>query len=268
MAATRQHKNRILAHRLLCAVLVALALIAARRAATGWRTVVRSWFVGPTSPATDEALADRVRSALGPIEHVLDIPRIHVMVERGVAMLHGDVPDERTGARLVAATSSVPGVQGVVSKLHVGLLAGDTRPSAAHLDGSQAHARLVDAAVHAGGGEVTGERAVAAVLAAFASEVGPAVSARVRSHLPADVASLLTPEPDWWPASAGDDSGTFYERVALARAMPERHIPWVSAAVLRTLRSLAPDDADAIEHALPARVAHLWADASAPVSGA
>ena len=37
-------------------------------------------------------LADRIRSTIGPLERVLDLPHVHVMVEGHVALLHGDVP--------------------------------------------------------------------------------------------------------------------------------------------------------------------------------
>src|SRR5687768_8799577 len=39
----------------------------------------------------DAQLSDRVRSELGRLERRLDIPRVHVVVERGKAYLHGDV---------------------------------------------------------------------------------------------------------------------------------------------------------------------------------
>ena len=83
----------------------------------------------PDPRVPDDVLADRIRSSLGPIEKRLDLPRIHVMVEKHVVLLHGDVATTADADELVAAVERVPGVAGVESRLHVGLLPGDTRPS-------------------------------------------------------------------------------------------------------------------------------------------
>lgn len=83
----------------------------------------------PDPRVPDDVLADRIRSSLGPIEKRLDLPRIHVMVEKHVALLHGDVATADDADELVACVERVPGVAGVESYLHVGLIPGDTRPS-------------------------------------------------------------------------------------------------------------------------------------------
>lgn len=83
----------------------------------------------PDPRVPDDVLADRIRSSLGPIEKRLDLPRIHVMVEKHVALLHGDVATDADADELIAAVERVPGVARVESHLHVGLLPGDTRPS-------------------------------------------------------------------------------------------------------------------------------------------
>ena len=83
----------------------------------------------PDPRVPDDVLADRIRSSLGPIEKRLDLPRIHVMVEKHVALLHGDVATTADADELIAAVDRVPGVARVESHLHVGLLPGDTRPS-------------------------------------------------------------------------------------------------------------------------------------------
>lgn len=83
----------------------------------------------PDPHVPDDVLADRIRSSLGPIEKRLDLPRIHVMVEKHVALLHGDVATAADAEELVASVQRVPGVAGVESYLHVGLIPGDTRPS-------------------------------------------------------------------------------------------------------------------------------------------
>ena len=83
----------------------------------------------PDPDVADDVLADRIRSSLGPLEKRLDVPRVHVMVEDHVALLHGDVPDVCDAAAIEHAVMRVSGVDGVESHLHAGLLVGDTRPS-------------------------------------------------------------------------------------------------------------------------------------------
>ena len=83
----------------------------------------------PDPTVEDRVLADRVRSVLGPLEHRLDIPRVHVMAEGHNVLLHGDVASEEQVETLVEVVGQIPGVQGVKSHLHVGLFPGDTRPS-------------------------------------------------------------------------------------------------------------------------------------------
>src|SRR5262245_2365592 len=96
------------------AVVVAVLVQGARRPSRAWRRGVdvlgrrvryaRGWLDGaryrlarraPDPDVADDVLADRVRSRLGPLEKRLDVPRIHVTVQDHVAVLHGEVPDER-----------------------------------------------------------------------------------------------------------------------------------------------------------------------------
>ena len=79
--------------------------------------------------STTLVLADRIRSTLGPLEKRLDLPHIHVMVHDHIALLHGDVGSYREVDEIDTAVAAVSGVAGVDSWLHVGLIAGDTRPS-------------------------------------------------------------------------------------------------------------------------------------------
>jgi len=88
----------------------------------------RSWRGDRT--VDDQVLADRVRSTLGRVTRDLDLPHVHVMVEDGVVVLHGDVASEEDSEVLEQRACDVPGVRGVESYLHVGLQRSDTRPSA------------------------------------------------------------------------------------------------------------------------------------------
>ena len=259
MATCRKQVMLSWARGVVIAVVAYFATVAAIRAAVwAWRTdpVERH----RTARRTDElGLADRVRTALGPIERELDVPHVHVMVEHRVAILHGEVPDRRTEEAIVRVARDVPGIDDVVSKLHVGLTAGDTRPSTGAAEPSHAHRLLTAAAVHSGGGDLTADAAVRAVMRALAAELGEEVTTRLRSHLPADVASMLT--ADRGMRMASDDVATFYARIAAADAMAPRHVPWVAGAILRTLHDLVPADDDAIAGALAPALAHLWDDA-------
>jgi hypothetical protein len=83
----------------------------------------------PDPNVSDDILADRIRSSIGPIEKRLDLPHIHVMVEDHVAILHGEVTGDSDVRSLEHAIMNVSGVRGVESHLHIGLAPGDTRPS-------------------------------------------------------------------------------------------------------------------------------------------
>src|SRR5450759_4404499 len=80
-------------------------------------------------PVDDATLADRIRSSLGRLEHDLDTPRVHVTVEEGVAILHGEVPDDAVAGRQVLRTGRVPGVLAVRSQLSAGPIRPAARPS-------------------------------------------------------------------------------------------------------------------------------------------
>ncbi|HET6965969.1 MAG TPA: BON domain-containing protein [Acidimicrobiales bacterium] len=84
----------------------------------------------PDPNVVDNVLADRIRSQLGGLEKRRDLPHIHVMVEDHVALLHGEVPTKEDADAIEKAVAAVSGVKAVKSHLHVGLINGDTRPSA------------------------------------------------------------------------------------------------------------------------------------------
>ncbi len=90
----------------------------------------------PDPDVDDATLADRIRSSLGPLEKQLKVPRIHVTVEHGVAILHGDITDTDTADQIVHAAEAIAGVRGVRS--HLGASAGPqpetARPGAADPD--------------------------------------------------------------------------------------------------------------------------------------
>jgi osmotically-inducible protein OsmY len=71
----------------------------------------------PDTDVDDATLADRVRSSLGPLEKRLQVPRVHVTVENGVVILHGETPNSEAAAQIVNAVEGIAGVRGVRSHL-------------------------------------------------------------------------------------------------------------------------------------------------------
>ena len=77
----------------------------------------------------DPVLVDRVRAALAPVERELDIPRVHVMVTNGFAVLHGSLPTQAARHQIEEAVARVDGIRGIENHLQVGPMNADTRPS-------------------------------------------------------------------------------------------------------------------------------------------
>jgi uncharacterized protein (DUF2267 family) len=222
----------------------------------------------PDPAVADDVLADRIRSSLGPLEQRLDVPRVHVMVEHHIALLHGEVPSVSDRAAIERAVLDTPGVRGLESFLHVGLTPGSTRPSAGRAEAeaapSAALRELLDAAADAGAPEGRSQAAVRAVLGAFAGRIPEGEREQLLAHLPADVRELATV-----PLVAGDALArmrTVEELVQVVTApglTPDQGRA-VAGAVLAHLRSLVPEEAADVEAVLPAELKHLWA---APVPG-
>jgi uncharacterized protein (DUF2267 family) len=218
----------------------------------------------PDPDVVDNVLADRVRSSLGRIEHQLDLPHLHVMVERHVVLLHGEVDSEDQAEQLERAVAAVSGVSGVVSYLHVGLTPGDTRPSegkATPRPPSAALQKLLAAAEGAGVDATTAPRVVRGVLATFADRLPPEQRDHVVTHLPADVRPLLTPprriagaRP---PRTVHDLVGRI---VGTTPAIPADRAAAITTAVLGSLRSLVPGDAGSVGASLPPELRELWDD--------
>jgi BON domain len=71
----------------------------------------------PDANVDDSTLADRVRSSIGPLEKRLHVPRVHVTVENGTVILHGEVHDSEAEAEIVKAVDGIAGVRDVRSHL-------------------------------------------------------------------------------------------------------------------------------------------------------
>lgn len=225
----------------------------------------------PDPHVGDNVLADRIRSSLGGLEKRLDLPHVHVTVERGVAVLHGEVGSAEDARQLERAVEAVSGVAGVESYLHVGLGAGDTRPSqgrAVHPP-SDAMRRLIEAATHAGVDAGAARPVVRAVLATFADRLPPAERDRVSAHLPADVRSLFEP-----PQRSGEraPARTVHELVVRVAATAGDEVSTydaepVTRAVIGAFRSLVPEERRDVAAVLPAELRALWETPAAPPAG-
>jgi uncharacterized protein (DUF2267 family) len=217
----------------------------------------------PDPDAADDVLADRVRSSIGRLEARLDIPHVHVSVYDAVAVLHGVVGSDADAAEIEQAVAAVSGVVGVESFLHVGLLAGDTRPSegARHPAVSEARTRLVGAAVEAGVDELHAPAAVRAVLSVFAERLPAGERAHLAAHLPDDVLQLLSPPRRH--GTTAERLRTVPELVAEVATMapgdipPEQRGPAVEA-VLHTLRRMVPEEARDVAAVLPHDLREVW----------
>jgi uncharacterized protein (DUF2267 family) len=217
----------------------------------------------PDPDVSDDVLADRIRSSIGRLEARLDIPHVHVFVRDATAVLHGVVGGEADVVGIERAVAEVSGVVGVESYMHVGLLAGDTRPSegARHPAVSEARTRLVGAAVDAGVDESHASAAVRAVLSVFGERLPVGEREHLEAHLPADVRQLLSP-----PRRHGKAAGrlrTVPELVAEVSTMAHEDIPPeqrgpVVEAILHTLRRLVPEEALDVAAVLPHDLRELW----------
>lgn len=220
----------------------------------------------PDLDVEDNVLADRVRSSLGKLEHRLDLPRVHVMVERRVVLLHGEVGGDGEAAEIERAVAAVPGVAGVESFLRAGLTPGDTRPSEgrAARQPSEALVRLTAAAEAAGVAPGAAASVVRGVLGAFADRLPPGEREHVRAHLPADVLPLLVP-PRRIPAARPPRSvHELVDRIAATTpAVPPGRSGEVTASLLQTLRGLVPDEAADVAAVLPPEIRALWEGADA-----
>lgn len=221
------------------------------------------WCHGERRDESDLVLGDRVRSHLGPITRDLDLPHIHVMVQDGIALLHGDVATERDRDTLERAVQQVSGIRGVESYLHLGLLPGDTRPSAGRAVHPTSPARQrLELAAKRGGAVAEGEaaRAVRAVIATFFERIPEGERSQVLTHLPADVRALTT-----MPRRLGGTATrlrTVDELVAtVMKVDPSLGVTrarLVTDSVIGELALLLPEERTHVAAVLPRELRDLW----------
>lgn len=218
----------------------------------------------PDPDVIDTVLADRVRSSLGVLEKHLDVPRIHVMSEDHIVLLHGEVPTVDDANEIERAVAEVSGVAGVESYLHIGLVKSDTRPSTgrATQPSSSAYITLVDAAVEAGASPERAPAVVRAILAAFADRIPEDEREQVATHLPGDVRPLFNPPKRTYliapPRTIHEFVGRITTTTTTTTEFPQEQAEVIVANVVHALRTLVPEEADDVAAVLPAELRALW----------
>jgi uncharacterized protein (DUF2267 family) len=214
----------------------------------------------PNPDVPDDILADRIRSTLGPVLKQLDLPHVHVMVANHVALLHGDVGKAYEADVIEHAVLDIPGVEGIESHLHSGLIRGETRPSlgrSAPPPPSLALQAVLEAAAGAGASEP--RLAAHAVLCRFVDRIPQGERAQVLAHLPEDVKELAGP-PRRHGAHA-ERYRSFDDLVAAVRAdeaIAPEFAAQLTRSVVATLRSLVPEEADDVSAVLPPGLRDVW----------
>jgi len=215
----------------------------------------------PDPDVIDGVLADRIRSSIGGLEKRLDLPHIHVMVEDHVALLHGEVTSAAEAEAIECEVAAVSGVVGVESYLHVGLTAGDSRPSsglAVHPPSQTLH-HLLEAAVGAGVEADVAPPVVRGILATFADRLPAGERDHVSAHLPADVKSMFSPPRRAHRAARTRTVHELVARIASTTGeLPHDKAEQVTTAVLHALRSSVPDEAGPVGAVLPPELRDFW----------
>jgi uncharacterized protein (DUF2267 family) len=213
----------------------------------------------PDPNVTDDVLADRIRSTLGPLEKRLDAPRVRVAVDDHVAILHGNLPDDRAATTIERAVMRISGVDGIESHLHVGLRRGDTRPSegATVAVPSGALEALLDAAQSAGATQP--HDAVHAVLCGFADRIPDDERAQMFGQLPADVRALAAPpRRDGVRPPRVKTLPQLVGAVIAEGGIEPARAEAITRAVVTTLRTLVPHEAHDVSSVLPIELRELW----------
>ena len=106
---------------------VGIGLLVAPTSGRELRDSLQRKLAARKAPASDDAVAERVRYELSHSPRTWHLPQPSVEVSGGVAILSGDAPHETGKADIERATAAVPGVAEVESRLVVGATGnGDT----------------------------------------------------------------------------------------------------------------------------------------------
>ncbi len=205
-------------------------------------------------------LADRVRSALGPMVKALDLPRIHVMAEGDRILLHGDVATEDDAERIEAALSGVADVGEIESHLHVGLIPGDTRPSGAYADDSEMYAALLRVAKKAHLRATPARVAITGALLSVLEMIPSSERTQVVAHFPADVKKLVTARRGGKPRFDARTSVQLEVAAALrgGTSLEKAHI--IVPGVISVIRTFVPEEDQDVQATLAHHLRTYWLD--------
>ena len=219
----------------------------------------------PDPQVSDDILTQRVRSSLGRLEKQRDLPRVHVMAEDQLVLLHGEVPTAEDLFAVESGVLAVPGVRAVVSYLHIGLTPGTTRPSAGHAVQAQlpseAFRALLEAARGAGAAEEDAVASVRAVLGAFSERIPEGEREQLLSHLPRDARNLAEPPRRHGRPSSIRTVSQLVGTVGARGGVSPEQANTITEAVLGRLRILVPEEAVDIAAVLPPELRTLWTNA-------
>ena len=213
----------------------------------------------PNPDVEDHVLADRIRSRQGPLEHRLDNPRVHVQDIAHDVLLHGDVSSDDEADTIVEATRAIAGVHQVLSHLHVGLFAGDSRPSegARHPAPSEGLTKMVAAAHRAGAPEGSDRAMVRSVTSAFVALLPPGERRHFLAHLPRDLRDLATPPRPRRFAHRHVRRVEDFALAALPNCEPSKRRAVVES-VIGAARDLVPEEVADVAAVLPEELRTLW----------
>jgi len=219
----------------------------------------------PEPGVTDDVLANRIRSDLGRLEKHLDIPRVHVTVDNHFVMLHGDVASVADAEAVERRVRHASGVHGVESYLHIGLSAGESRPSTGRAQQavapSSALRRLLAAASDAGLAPGQADYALRAVLSSFAERLPVGERRHVFAHLPADVRELARPPRRHGHPPARVRTLPGLVAVAVEGGLDSEHAEAITESVLGCLRQLVPEEVIDVAAVLPTDLRSFWLSA-------
>lgn len=218
---------------------------------------------GFVSEVDDAVLVDRVRSALGPLEKRLDIPRVNVMVEGHLVDLRGVVPTREAVDEIEAAVYAIPGVVGLESHLHVGEDPGETRPSTGRLrkQPTRMLQNFEQAARDAGATEADAQVAVRAVLRAFLERLPAGERNQVLAHLTADTRQLVGELSDRSPSSTVRTRAELVGLVSVEARLEPARAEEVTLTVLSSLQHAVPEEIRDVAATLPEELEQLWREA-------
>lgn len=234
---------------------------------TNWETFTITVIAPSREQREDTALADYVRTVIGPLIKELDLPRIHAMAEGRTILLHGVVGSEADAQRIEESVAAIPDVDSLQSHLHIGLLSGDHRPSQTSPEHSPMYAALIGCGGSIGIVGPAGAMAAQGTLSAVIEQIPNDERAHVIAHLPADVVALLTPRrvigsatTRWKTELALDADAALRGGVTVDDAailVPE---------VIGVLRRFVPEEDADVQKTLKHHLRELWEQSIVPES--